>query len=450
MDEIDIKDFLKYLKKYALVGIILAVVATTGTAIYDVNIKTKLYKSSTTIVLTQDANKENAATTTLNDINLNQKLIATYSEIVKSKLILQKTIDELELDTDAEKLAKQITVTAVEDTEIIRITVNDADNEKSAKIANSIAENFAATVHDKFGLNNATILDVAEVSESPSNNTTLRDCAIAAFIAIFGVIAIAFIIYYFDDSIKNSEELEAETKLPIAGKVLKSDVKLKQGQSEILVEDYPKSAVSENIKSLRTNLQFAAVDKEFKTILVTSSIPSEGKSFVSSNLAASFAQAGKKVLVVDCDLRKGRLHKIFGLPNTLGLSLLLTDDIAHYKKYVQKTKIKNLSIIAHGAFPPNPSELLGSQKNKDLIETLKKNFDLVIFDGAPCNSVTDSVIMATLSDQVLIVARDGFTPRAALESTRNALDKIKAPIAGLVLNAVNKSSTKYYSYYGEK
>jgi capsular exopolysaccharide synthesis family protein len=238
--------------------------------------------------------------------------------------------------------------------------------------------------------------------------------------------------------------------MPIAGKIIRSDIKTKGQNTELLVAKYPKSMVSESIKALRNNLQFASVDKEMSTILITSSLASEGKSFISSNLAVSFAQAGKRVLIIDCDLRKGRLHKMFNLPNTLGLSFLLTESADKYKKYVQKTSIKNLSVITRGAFPPNTSELLGSQKNKDLIAKLKDNFDIIIFDGAPCNSVTDSVIMATIAEEVLVVARDGFTPRSALEATRESLSKINAPVAGLVINAVNKNSAKYYSYYGEK
>ena len=215
-----------------------------------------------------------------------------------------------------------------------------------------------------------------------------------------------------------------------------------------MTDKYPKSAVSESIKALRTNLQFSSVDSGFKTVLITSSLASEGKSFVSSNLAVSFAQNNKKVLIVDCDLRKGRLHKIFQVPNTLGLSHLLTDDISKFSKYIQKTSIQGLSIMTRGAYPPNPSELLSSKKNRSLIEKLKGKFDIIIFDGAPCNGVTDSVIMSTLVDEVLIVTKDANTPKNTLESTKEALQKVGAPIAGVVLNGVNKKTASYYSYYG--
>jgi len=154
--------------------------------------------------------------------------------------------------------------------------------------------------------------------------------------------------------------------------------------------------------------------------------------------------------LIDCDLRKGRLHKLFNLPNLNGFSTLLTDELENYKKYIKKTHIKNLSIIPRGVYPPNPSELLGSQKCKDLIVALKGKYDIIIFDGAPCNGVTDSVIMSTNVDETLIVVRDARTPKKTIDVTKDSLQKVNAHITGVVLNGVNRKVAKYYSYYGDK
>ena len=129
---------------------------------------------------------------------------------------------------------------------------------------------------------------------------------------------------------------------------------------------------------------------------------------------------------------------------------MLTDNLTNSAKYIQKSGIKGLSVITRGAFPPNPSELLSSKKNADLIESLSKKYDIIIFDGAPCNGVTDSIIMSTLVDEVLIVTKDSNTPRNTLMATKDMLEKVDAPIAGVVMNAVNKKVAKYYYYYGEK
>jgi len=450
VEEIDIKDFLRYLKKYIIAMIIFAVIASEGSIFYNLTLKTPMYKTSTTVVLAQKNTEQSNTSITLNDINISQKLVATYTEIVKSKLVLDQVINNLHLDTTTEILSKHVTVSDIEDTEILKITVEDDNPESAATIANEIANIFKKEIVNIYKLDNVNTIDEARIPDSVSNNTTVRDAIIAALISIFGVIAIAFIFYYFDDTIKYSEDLENKVKLPIAGKVVKSDIEKNETSDELLVDRFPKSIVSESIKSLRTNLQFSSVDDGFKTILVTSANASEGKSFISSNLAASFAQANKKVLLIDCDLRKGRLHKLFKLPNLSGFSTLLTDSIDNYKKYINKTHVKNLYVITRGVYPPNPSELLSSKKCKELIDTLKTKFDIIILDGAPSNGVTDSVILSTLVDETLIVVMDSKTTNISLTGARESLEKVNAHIAGIVLNGVNRKTAKYYSYYGDK
>ena len=270
MEEIDIKDFMSYLKKFLVPIIVVASITVGGSIFYNLKIKTPMYKTSTTVVLAQSADSQSSSSVTLNDININQKLVATYTEIVKSKLVLGQVIDNLELNTTAEELAKHVTVAAIEDTEILKITAEDESNIAAARIANKIADVFTEEMVNIYQLNNVSVIDVAQVSDQRSNETTTRDAAIALLISVFGVSAIAFIIYYFDDTIKYSEDLEKKIGLPIAGKVIKSEIEKKTMGDELLVDKYPKSIVSESIKSLRTNLQFSNVDGGFKTILITS------------------------------------------------------------------------------------------------------------------------------------------------------------------------------------
>lgn len=221
-------------------------------------------------------------------------------------------------------------------------------------------------------------------------------------------------------------------------------------ENELIINSDPKSAMSESIRTLRTNLQFASVDKKIKTILVTSSVPGEGKSFIAANLACAFANSGSRVLLVDCDIRKGRQHRIFGSHNKKGLSNLLLDDVRNvYSEYVNETVIKNLSVIYKGMTPPNPSELLNSDKNKQLISILKDNFDVVIFDGAPIVGIPDSLIMGTLVDGVIVVTACKETSISVLEDAKRNLQNVNANILGVVLNRASGKNNKYYgSYYG--
>ena len=219
---------------------------------------------------------------------------------------------------------------------------------------------------------------------------------------------------------------------------------------ELIVDHNPKSPISEAIKNIRTNLQFSSVDGDVKNILVTSSTAGEGKSFISSNLAVAFAKLGYNVLIVDSDLRLGRLHKVFNISNEEGLSnLLLTDVSKKYNSFIKKTDIENVSILTRGVVPPNPSELLASDKNKQLVKLLSKKFDYVIWDGVPIMGLTDSRIMADLVDKIVIVATYKMTPMELLKSTNGALDNFKNKIAGVVLNGVPMKGNHYY-YYSKK
>lgn len=221
-------------------------------------------------------------------------------------------------------------------------------------------------------------------------------------------------------------------------------------KDELVIHNRPKSNISEDIRTIRTNLMFTSSDEESKVILVTSSVPGEGKSFISSNLVAAFAQTGESTLLIDSDLRLGRIHKIFGLSNTKGLSNLLIDqNIVDCAEYIKKTSIPNLYVIPRGTVPPNPSELLNSTNTKKIIAFLKQNFDHIIFDGVPINGLPDSLIMASLVDRVVIVTSVGYTKIDELNETKKALEKIDANIAGIVINRTCQTKRGKYSNYYE-
>ena len=450
MEEINIRDFFSYLRHYIIAFIIVITLAVVGVVIYDSSFKVPIYQAKATVIIAKSDSMEGSAAS-LNDINASQKLATTYSEIAKSELVLNQVIDNLGLHTTVKDLSKNLVIKPIDDTSILSITVKDPSARLSATIANEIARVFSKEVSEIYKIENVTQLSVAATPEFPANNTLTRDMILAAAVAMLAVGGFAFLKFYLDDSVKYSEEIEKTIGLPVTGRILKGDIKNRKSSNELIVEKTPKAIVSENIKSLRTNLQFTAIDEDLKTVLVTSTNASEGKSFVAANLAVSFAQADKKVLLVDCDLRKGRIHKLFNVPNTAGLSNLLTADLRSFGKYIRPTKIKRLEIITCGTYPPNPSELLASKKNKRLIEILGSFYDLVIFDGAPVGGLADSVILSSFVDETLIVLKDGYTSKGDLAATKDSLEKVGAKVAGVVFNMVNKKESKYYNnyYYGD-
>ncbi len=220
-------------------------------------------------------------------------------------------------------------------------------------------------------------------------------------------------------------------------------------KDELVIFTRPKSNISEDIRTIRTNLQFTSAE-ESKVLLVTSSVPGEGKSFISSNLAAAFAQTGESTLLIDSDLRLGRVHKIFGVSNKIGLSnLLVEQDVVDCGDYIKKTDIPDLYVIPRGTVPPNPSELLNSNNAKKIVEFLRQNFDHIIFDGVPINGLPDSLIVAGLVDRVIIVSSANYTKIDELEDTKKALEKIDANIAGVVVNRTSQTKRGKYSNYYE-
>ena len=220
----------------------------------------------------------------------------------------------------------------------------------------------------------------------------------------------------------------------------------KQQFKGFVVEKKPKSIVSEAYRTLRTNIQYSSFDKQIKTIVITSAEAAEGKSTVSGNLALSFAQNEKKVIIVDCDLRKPSEHKKFKISNLIGLSEVLIGK-ERLEKVIQKHN-ENLDILPSGKIPPNPSEMLSSSAMTNLIEKLKEEYDMVILDSAPLQAVTDAQILSTKADGTILVIRAQRTNREAVIEAKNLLTKVGANIIGTVLHAVENTRGKYYYYYG--
>lgn len=225
-------------------------------------------------------------------------------------------------------------------------------------------------------------------------------------------------------------------------------------KNELITFVSPKTQISEVFRTLRTNIQFMNVDEGLKSLLITSTVPGEGKSWVASNLAVTFAQAGKRVLLVDADMRKGRQHEIFEVNNNNGLSnyLIMTtknDSLNSIGDYIQTTLIDNLYIMTAGMIPPNPSELLTSQKMIDLIRYLEQIFDIVIFDGTPSTIVTDAIILSKFVDSTLIVSAHKETKIDDLNQVKRNITNVGGRIAGVVVNKmpVNKKVNKAGYYY---
>lgn len=235
---------------------------------------------------------------------------------------------------------------------------------------------------------------------------------------------------------------------------------------DLLINLNPKSRFAEAIKLIRTNLSFSAIENDIKAILITSPEEHDGKSFIAANLAAAYSLEGKKVLIIDCDLRKGRLHKIFDVLNKSngGLSNLIlnyknitseskekTHEKYNLNDYIVATDIKDLYIIPSGPCPPNPIELLSGSHAKKIFTKLKNVFDIIIFDGTPILGLSDALVMTKYSDANIVVVSNKKTKEESIASTIRAFEQVNSKITGVVLNRVEGKNSSYYSknYFGE-
>lgn len=288
---------------------------------------------------------------------------------------------------------------------------------------------------------NIVQIEPAKPQNSPIRPQTTRDATLGCAVGLLLAGLVIFLIEYLDDTLKTAEQISRVMGLPVIGYI--ADMNHKKDTPYVL--ENPRSPVSESFRTLRTNLEFAGVDKPLHTLLVVSANPSEGKTTVAANLAISFTQGGKYVLLIDADLRRPRIHKFFDLPNRIGLSDIFRESIP-LSFIVNKWKDTKLSIITSGGIPPNPADLISSKKMESVLEAGKNAADIVIVDAPPF-LVADASILASYMDGVLLVIRPGKTPVDAAMTTLEQMNRAGANIVGVVMNRIPRNRSYYYGGY---
>lgn len=297
--------------------------------------------------------------------------------------------------------------------------------------------------------NIVTIVEPASAPTVPVSPSILLNTLLAAVLGLMVVAGIAFIAEQLDDTIKDADGVQDVAGLSTLGTIAR--MRGVRGRGEIyrvVTLLYPRSSIAEAYRTLRVNVEFAALDASVRTLLVTSPAPGEGKSVISANLAVAFAQAGSRVLLVDADLRKPGVHQLFGLPNDHGLTTMLRGDTVEPEVLSQPTEQANLHVLTTGPLPPNPAELLGSQRMQAVLELLRKSADLVIFDSPPLQAVTDAAVLSAFVDGTLLVVMAGHSRRAPVQKARETLARAGANVLGVVLNCVAVKESAYYGGYG--
>lgn len=291
------------------------------------------------------------------------------------------------------------------------------------------------------------ILDVpAELAEKPVKPQPLKTTLLAAMMGAMIALGCGFLVEYLDDTVKASTPFEYLFGIEPLALIGRFDAKPERTLVTSLGQGSP---ITESYRMLRTNIRFVSVDKPVQTLVVTSPGPREGKSTTIANLATVMAQAGQRVILVDADLRRPILHELFKVKNQQGLTNALLDREKRVEDYLQESSIEGLRLLPSGPVPPNPSELLGSQRMQELLSELQEQADMVLIDSPPVLVVSDTSLLATSGSGVLLVLRSNSTRIEAGQSALQQLNSVKAKIIGLVLNDVSDKQGRYYYYYSE-
>lgn len=297
---------------------------------------------------------------------------------------------------------------------------------------------------------NIQVVDPAEVPRSPFKPNKKRDFMIALMIGLFGGVGLAFFAEYLDNTIKTPEDIEKKILMPSLALVPLCGAKEAGGTMGLLSDSGGNGRLGEAYSSLRTFLLFSSAGKPPKVMMVTSARRDEGKSTTAVNTAVSLTKSGAKVLLVDADMRKPVLHRIFRVKNNTGLSSFLSGNAEFSQELFKPTNVTNLYVLTSGPLPPNPAELLGSYRLRELIDGLYTLFDYIVIDTPPVLGLADAVATSAQTEGVIMVVRAGKTPREAARQASRMLESVNAKLLGVVLNAVSESHLGYggYSYYG--
>jgi capsular exopolysaccharide synthesis family protein len=448
---LSLQDFLKLLRSRWVTVCVTTLVAVLG-AVALTLLTTPLYQASTRLFVSTTAGSSLAETYQGN--RFSQERVVSYAELLMGETLANRTIDKLSLDMSAEQLQKNVKASAKLDTVLINVEVLDESPVRARDIANTLSDEFVVMVRELETAEDGARSDSRVVVEQrasipgkPVIPKPARNIAIGVALGIALGLGLALARDMLDNTVKDREALEEITGAGLVGTI---PLDKERRNKPSISFDNDNSAIAEAFRKLRTNLQFLSVDNPPRVIIVTSSMPGEGKTTTSINIALSLAEADHNVALIDGDMRRPMLNKYLDLVGPVGFSTVLSGQ-ASLEEALQTTRFPRLTALTSGAVPPNPSELLGSLAAQKVLSEMRANFDYVIVDSSPLLAVTDAAILAANSDGAIIMARFGQTKREQLAHAVGNLKDVGAPLLGAVFTmAPTRGRASYsYSYYGD-
>lgn len=447
--EVELKDIIKILlKKWWL--IVLFTIIGFGTAYFLTDrFVTPIYEAKTVLFIgKEDASLGNVGIS-LGQINADSQLIIDYKQIALTRLVIDEVIKNLKLDMSYNQLRSNVVIETVQDSRLFTVGFMYPDPKIAKVVSDELAKQLSVAALEIVGVENIRILDQAQVPQSPISPNKTQNAMIGGILGLILALFIIIMMFIFDDTVKNEEDIENLIGASVLGNIPNSGKQRENSEESGLVTlNNPTSFVSESYKLLRTNLNFKNTNNKNQVMLLTSAGKAEGKTTTICNLAITFAQSSKRVLLIDADLRLPRVNKLFkidskkpGLSNMLIEGLLLDIVVNKVQKY------ERLDILSAGNKQVSPTELLNSDAFEQMIMACKKKYDIILIDTPPILSFADSSIITRVVDGVVLVVEAEEAKKAMVVEAKKSLDKVGAALIGVVLTKVEiKNNQDYYEY----
>lgn len=431
----ELRDYINIVRKRWIVIIAIMLLVIAGVLIYSY-LQEPVYKAKATCMVT--------ATVTGRDeysaIQIIEQLLETINEIAVSRPVLESTAEKLMNTRSLRQLQQSVSSNVVRDTQLIIISATDLEPLTAMLLANAASDSLIEFINQKEGNGTYKIekVESATLPKSPASPKPVRNGIIGGFIGLILGLGCAAVLEYLDVSVKSKEELGELLEQPVLAEIPNDESSRTGRKAEDFTED---PGILEQTRTLRTNIQYLGVDSNLQTILITSPSLGEGKSFISEQLAKAFAASGKKVLLLDADLRKPSI--VDG--NAKGLTDVMIGS-TDLEEALGKSDTDGLWVLSSGPIPPNPSELLDSDAMQKILDSLKSEYDIVVIDSCPIGTFSDPLVLASKVDGTLLVVEARSTN---VESVRNAAELLSGPstkLLGTVLNKVKIGKHHYYYY----
>jgi capsular exopolysaccharide synthesis family protein len=446
---VDLKETVSKVIKKGWIILLLIVVFALAARFVSANYIQKIYQAKTTMFI----GKEQGTVTniTLSDIEASNQLIVDYKEIANSRLVIESVMQKLNMNMDIMDFREALSIDIIDKSRLFSVSFSSPDPVQAANVANEMAQQLLDSVADIVDVENIRIIDAAQVPAEPvSPNVNI----VTLLAAVLGLIAGLLGIYLnevFNDTYSNQETVENELQLDVLAVIPKyKEEKSKYNRGLVTITE-PNSHLAESFKMLRTNINYMSKDEGAKVIMLTSSVGAEGKTTTSSNLAITIAQDHRKVLLIDGDLRRPNLFKLFKITMAPGLTDIIYGKYTLAEAVQHAIDVPGLDLLTAGRLTSMTTELLGSVSFRKIIDEARERYDTIIIDAPPVLNVPDTIIISKLVDRVMFVVAMDETNRSLVKEAKKNLDRVSVRMMGMVLTnmAINPRSY-YYGALGNK